>query len=136
MRKSKILLIEDTESISDELKDILGFEGYDVYLASNGQLGIDLAKKIIPDLILCDVMMPLKDGYQVFSEVKHVEELVDTPFIFLTAKAQNENLREGMIMGADDYITKPFDMDMLILAIQTRLNKEICLYKLKGLISE
>ena len=71
MHKSKILIIEDTQSIRDELRDILRFEGYEVITAENGQEGIDRAKEFLPDLILCDIMMPIKDGRQVFSEIKN-----------------------------------------------------------------
>jgi two-component system sensor histidine kinase/response regulator len=121
MKNSKILVIEDTQSIREELKDILGFEGMEVITAENGQEGIDRAKEYSPDLILCDIMMPIKDGYQVFNEIQHDVVLKDTPFLFISAKATTDNIRQGMILGADDYITKPFDIDLLINSIKTRL---------------
>jgi two-component system sensor histidine kinase/response regulator len=123
MKSSKILVIEDTQSILEEIKDILGFEGMEVITAKNGQEGIDRAKEYNPDLILCDIMMPVKDGYQVFNEIQHDVVLKDTPFLFLSAKATTDNIRQGMILGADDYITKPFDIDLLINSIKSRLAK-------------
>ena len=123
MKSSKILVIEDTQSIREELKEILGFEGMEVITAENGQEGIDRAKEYSPDLILCDIMMPIKDGFQVFNELQHDVVLKDTPFIFLTSKATTENVRQGMILGVDDYITKPLDIDLLIASIRTRLAK-------------
>jgi two-component system sensor histidine kinase/response regulator len=124
MSKEKILVIEDTQSIRDEIFDILSFEGMEVFIAENGQEGIDLANKCEPDLILCDIMMPVKDGYEVFNEVKHNADLKNTPFIFLTAKSTKDNIRQGMILGVDDYITKPFSIDLLLDSIKTRLKKE------------
>jgi two-component system sensor histidine kinase/response regulator len=123
MTSSKILVIEDTQSIREELQDILGFEGMEVIIAKNGQEGIDLAREYSPDLILCDIMMPIKDGFQVFNELQHDAVLKDTPFIFLSAKASPKNVRAGMILGADDYITKPFEIDLLISSIKSRLEK-------------
>lgn len=123
MQKSKILIVEDTESIRQELSDILGFEGFEVITAENGQEGIDRATEHSPDLILCDIMMPVKDGYQVFDEIQHNYNLKSIPFIFLTAKATQDNVRQGMILGADDYITKPFDIQQVINSINSRLEK-------------
>ena len=124
MRKYNILVIEDTRSIREEIRDILSFEGMQVFTAENGQEGIDKAKEHIPDLILCDIMMPVKDGFEVFDEIQNINKLKHTPFIFLTAKATIKNRREGMILGADDYIAKPFDIDLLIRSIKSRLYKE------------
>ncbi len=121
MKKCKILVIEDTKSIREELEEILTFEGMHPITAKSGQEGIDLAKANIPDLILCDIMMPEKDGYQVLDAIKNIKQLSTTPFIFLTAKSTTENRREGMISGVDDYITKPFDIDLLIKSIKSRL---------------
>jgi two-component system sensor histidine kinase/response regulator len=124
MRKYNILVIEDTKSIREELRDILTFEGMQVFTAENGQEGIDKAKEHLPDLILCDIMMPVKDGFEVFDDIQNIKNIKHTPFIFLTAKATIENRREGMILGADDYIAKPFDIDLLIKSIKSRLYKE------------
>ncbi len=124
MKKYTILVIEDTKSIREELKEILIFEGMIVFTAKNGQEGIFKAIEHLPDLILCDIMMPFKDGFEVFKEIKNIDNLEHTPFIFLTAKSTLENTREGMILGADDYITKPFDIELLIKSIKSRLDKE------------
>ena len=120
----KILVIEDTKSIRDEIQDILEFEGMEVSCAENGKEGCALAHTFQPDLILCDIMMPIKNGFEVFEEVKREPALRNTPFIFLTAKATTDNIRQGMILGADDYITKPFTIDSLIKSINSRLEKE------------
>lgn len=122
--KIKILVIEDTHGLREVIVDILTFEGMQVIEAENGQVGIDKAKEHLPDLILCDIMMPVKDGYQVFHELSHNNDFKHTPFIFLSAKTTAENVREGMILGADDYITKPFQSDLLISSIKSRLKKE------------
>lgn len=124
MRESIVLIIEDTKSIREELKEILIFEGMKVFTAENGQEGIFKAGACLPDLILCDIMMPFKDGFEVFEEIQKINTLKDTPFIFLSAKSTVENRREGMIQGADDYITKPFDIELLIKSIKSRLFKE------------
>jgi two-component system sensor histidine kinase/response regulator len=124
MKRAKILVIEDTKSIRDEIKDILEFEGMAVCCAENGKDGYEEAKAFKPDLILCDIMMPIRNGYEVFNDVNHNPTLKHTPFIFLTAKAAIDNIRQGMILGADDYITKPFTIDLLIKSINSRLEKE------------
>jgi two-component system sensor histidine kinase/response regulator len=124
MKEPKILVIEDTKRIREDIRDILTFEGMVVFTAKNGQEGIDKAKEQLPDLILCDIMMPKKDGLQVFAEIKDINKLKHTPFVFLTAKATIENRREGMILGADDYIIKPFNVDLLVKSIKGRLFKE------------
>ena len=122
--KSKILVIEDTHSLREVIVDILTFEGMQVIEAENGQVGIDKAKEHIPDLILCDIMMPIKNGYQVFDELSQNIDLKDIPFIFLSAKTNSENVLEGMVLGADDYITKPFESDLLISSIKNKLEKK------------
>ncbi len=122
--KIKILVIEDTHGLREVIVDILTFEGMQVIEAENGQVGIDKAKEHIPDLILCDIMMPIKDGYQVFDELSQNIDLKDIPFIFLSAKTNSENVLEGMVLGADDYITKPFESDLLISSIKNKLEKK------------
>jgi two-component system, sensor histidine kinase and response regulator len=124
MKPKKILVIEDTKSIRDEIKTCLEFEGMEVCSSENGDDGFEKAKIFKPDLILCDIMMPIKNGYEVFEAAKSEPALKHTPFIFLTAKATTDNIREGMILGADDYITKPFTMDSLIKSINSRMEKE------------
>lgn len=123
MEKAKILLVEDTESIREELRDILHFEGFEVITAENGQEGYECAINHLPDLILCDIMMPIKSGNECFEMLKRHDQLKNVPFIFLTAQATQNNVREGMNLGADDYITKPFNIDHIVNSINSRLKK-------------
>jgi len=119
----QILVIEDEESVRANILTILQFEDYEVIGAQNGLLGVELAKKYIPDLIICDIMMPEMDGYGVLHSLR--EDLVTQtiPFIFLTAKADRPDFRHGMELGADDYLTKPFTRDELLSAIKIRAEK-------------
>ncbi|HRE39752.1 MAG TPA: response regulator [Ignavibacteria bacterium] len=118
-----ILVIEDEEIIRETIQDILEEENYKVLTADNGKTGVELAKKEIPDFIICDVMMPELDGYGVINELKSDKSTSLIPFIFLTAKSQKGDLREGMALGADDYLIKPFTTDELLNVISTRLEK-------------
>jgi len=128
-----ILVIEDEEIIRETIQDILEEENYKVLTADNGKTGVELAKKEIPDFIICDVMMPELDGYGVINELKSDKSTYELksdkstsliPFIFLTAKSQKGDLREGMALGADDdYLIKPFTTDELLNVISTRLEK-------------
>ncbi|MBA4848885.1 response regulator [Emticicia sp. BO119] len=120
----KILLIEDNAEIRENTSEILELDGYEVLLAENGKVGVDLALKEIPDLIICDIMMPVLDGYGVLHLLSKQEKTATIPFIFLSAKAERTDLRKGMDMGADDYITKPFDDVELLSAIESRLRKK------------
>lgn len=119
----KILVIEDNNSIREEICTILGYEGFEVIDAGNGIKGIESAKTSFPDLILCDILMPGLNGYDVFKELQGSTETATIPFIFLTAKASKEEIRNGMKLGADDYITKPFVPEEIISAVNTRLEK-------------
>jgi CRP-like cAMP-binding protein/CheY-like chemotaxis protein len=120
----KVLIIEDNNDIRENIVEILELAGYTVFAANNGKTGVDLAVKNIPDIILCDIMMPELDGYGVLYMVNKQPELTAVPFIFLTAKAERTDLRKGMEMGADDYLTKPFDDMELLNAIESRLKKK------------
>ncbi|RKR83565.1 CRP-like cAMP-binding protein [Mucilaginibacter gracilis] len=120
----KILIIEDNNDIRDNVVEILQLAGYEVFEANNGKTGVDLATKSLPDLILCDIMMPELDGYGVLYMLGKTAETAAIPFIFLTAKAERLDLRKGMEMGADDYLTKPFDDMDLLNAIESRLKKK------------
>tara|TARA_B100000809_G_C14857191_1_gene430534 strand:- start:24 stop:398 length:375 start_codon:yes stop_codon:yes gene_type:complete len=124
MKEPKILVIEDTQIIRENLSLILSFEGMQVIAAADGQEGIDKAKEHLPDLILCDIMMPKKNGFEVFDEIKTDNAFKNTPFLFLTAKATFDDIEEGMKVGAEDYITKPFNIDLLIKTIKNRLDKK------------
>jgi DNA-binding response OmpR family regulator len=119
----KILLIEDNTEIRENMAEILTLASYEVHTAENGKEGVALAIKEKPDLILCDIMMPVLDGYGVLHMIQKNTELQYVPFIFLTAKSERNEIRKGMEMGADDYITKPFDGTELLNAIEARLRK-------------
>ena len=119
----KILIIEDNDAIRENIVEILGMANYEVYEADNGKLGVEMALKHLPDVILCDIMMPELDGYGVLYMLNKYAETSTIPFIFLTAKADHNDLRKGMEMGADDYLTKPFDDMELLNAIDVRLRK-------------
>ncbi len=123
MNKEKIVIIEDNEDLRENLQEILELSGYEVRSAENGKLGLKLLQSYIPDLIICDVMMPELDGYGVLKILNNDIQLAQVPFMFLTAKAQKEDLRKGMGLGAVDYITKPFDDAELLQAIEIRLKK-------------
>lgn len=117
----KVLIIEDEDFVRETISDILELEGYVPILAKNGKEGLDALVQLRPDLILCDINMPIMDGYEVLETIKSNENLASIPFIFLTAKASNNDMRRGMEMGADDYIFKPFKANDLINAIGIRL---------------
>ncbi len=106
----KILVIEDSKSLQKQINSFLSIEGFQVYEATSGQEGLNLAEKYSPSLIICDIMMPGIDGYEVLKKLKHNRATSAIPFIFLTAKSCKEDIRYGMNIGADDYITKPFSL--------------------------
>lgn len=118
-----ILLIEDNKEMRENIAEILELANYRVITAPNGKLGVELAGKEIPDLILCDIMMPELDGYGVLYMLSKKPETAAIPFIFLTAKTEKTDIRKGMSMGADDYLTKPFEEMELLNAIEVRLKK-------------
>lgn len=126
----KILLIEDNPEINENTSEILELAGYQVVSAQNGKIGVDLAQKEKPDLIICDIMMPELDGYGVLHILSKKTETSNIPFIFLTAKTEKTDIRKGMNLGADDYLTKPFDDTDLLNAIEARLRKASMLQKL------
>lgn len=117
----KILLIEDNEDIRNNTAEILELYNYDVVVAENGKLGVIKAMENKPDLIICDIMMPELDGYDVLHAIQRNETMKNTPFIFLTAKSERNDFRKGMEMGANDYITKPFGGAELLDAVNSRL---------------
>lgn len=119
----KILLIEDNVDVRENTAEILQLSGFEVTTAENGKVGVEKAALVKPDLIICDIMMPVLDGYGVLHMLSRNNETANIPFIFLTAKAERSDLRKGMEMGADDYITKPFDDVELLNAIERRLKK-------------
>ena len=119
----RILLIEDNHEIRENTAEILELDGYEVITAENGKIGVELASSSKPDLIICDIMMPVLDGYSVLHLLTKNPDTENIPFIFLTAKADRQDFRKGMEMGADDYITKPFDDVDLLNAIESRFKK-------------
>jgi DNA-binding response OmpR family regulator len=120
---TKIVLVEDNNEIRENTSEILEMANYHVASAANGKEGYELAVKEKPDLIVCDIMMPVLDGYGLLHLINKNENLKSTPFIFLTAKTERSDFRKGMEMGADDYITKPFTDIELLNAIESRLQK-------------
>jgi CRP-like cAMP-binding protein/CheY-like chemotaxis protein len=119
----KILIIEDNEDIRENLAEILELAGYEAHMAENGKIGVEKAEKELPDLILCDVMMPVLDGFGTLSILNKKPQTADIPFIFLTAKSEKADFRYGMNLGADDYITKPFESNELLSVVEMRLKK-------------
>jgi len=117
----KILVIEDEPEMRRNLVTILRLEKFQPLAAENGQQGLEIVRKEKPDLILCDVMMPELDGYGVLRALRKDSETMNIPFIFLTAKGEKADLRSGMNLGADDYLTKPVDKADLLNAIVVRL---------------
>ena len=119
----KILVIEDEPEMRRNLTTILRLEKFQPLAAENGRVGLEMARNEKPDFIICDVMMPELDGYGVLRSLQADAKLALIPFIFLTAKGEKDDLRSGMNLGADDYLTKPVGIDDLVLAIEARLNR-------------
>jgi CheY-like chemotaxis protein/CRP-like cAMP-binding protein len=124
-----LLLIEDNKEMRENISEILELAGYTVIAAENGKAGVEKAQKEKPDLIICDIMMPVLDGYGVLHLLAKSRDTANIPFIFLSAKAERSDFRKGMEMGADDYVTKPFDDIELLNAIESRLKKSELLKK-------
>jgi DNA-binding NarL/FixJ family response regulator len=120
---ASLLLIEDEPAMRDNLMTILTLEGFRVTPAASGEEGLLQARASLPDLVLCDVTMPGLDGYDVLREFRRDALLADTPFLFLTAHNLPADMRRGMNEGADDYITKPFEVEDLLSAIRARLDR-------------
>jgi len=119
----KILVIEDEPEMRRNITTLLRYHDYEPIAAANGRLGVEAARRESPDLILCDVMMPELDGHGVLQALQTDATLARIPFIFLTAKGEKEDLRSGMNLGADDYLTKPVANADLVAAIETRLRR-------------
>lgn len=120
----KILVIEDEVNIRENIQELLEAKGYNVRSAANGKQGILDAIDFRPHLILCDIMMPKMDGFKVLEYIRKTSIVQNTPFIFLTAKIDRTDIRQGMELGADDYLTKPFSSKDLVAAIEARLKKQ------------
>lgn len=130
MKKKKILVIDDFIPLLEEVAEFLSFEGYQTYSAKDGTEGVQMAIQYIPDLIICDIEMPKMNGYEVFKTLEKIPATASIPFIFLTAKAQVEDFKSGLQLGVDDYITKPLELDYLLMSISKRLNKHERLKKM------
>lgn len=125
----RILLIDDNKDVRENTAEILELANYEVATAENGKIGVEMAKEFRPDVVVCDIMMPEMDGYGVLEVLSKNSSTASTPFIFLTAKTEREDMRLGMNMGADDYLTKPFEDKELLEAIACRLQKNDFLRK-------
>ncbi|NEO26302.1 MAG: response regulator, partial [Kamptonema sp. SIO4C4] len=120
---TKILIVEDDELVRENIFDLLEAEGFEVMAAEDGQQGLDLAIATTPDLILCDVMMPRLNGYEVLNSIRNNPLTAATPLILLTARTAKEDFRTGMQLGAEDFLTKPCSRVDLVTAISTQLQK-------------
>ena len=120
---NKILIIEDTADVRHNIQEILELENFHTIVAENGEIGVALAIKECPDLIISDIMMPAMDGYQVLAALRNYPETAITPFIFLTAQSVHQDRRQGMELGANDYLTKPFTGDELLKAVRIQLER-------------
>ncbi len=125
----KVLLIEDDKDVRENTADILELANYQVVTAENGFCGVQKAKQHVPDIVVCDIMMPRMDGYEVLEVLQENNNTAGIPFIFLTAKTSRSDMRFGMNLGADDYVTKPFEEKELLEAIECRLKKNEFLKK-------
>lgn len=117
----KVLLIEDDSILRENTAELLELSEFEVITASNGKKGVNIAKQVLPDVIICDIMMPELDGYDVLQQLGEDPSTKHIPFIFLSAKTERKDIRKGMNLGADDYLTKPFEESELISAIESRL---------------
>ncbi|MBC6112845.1 response regulator [Pedobacter fastidiosus] len=120
----KVLIIEDNDDIRESTAEVLDLAGYETFTAKHGKVGVEMALKHLPDVILCDIMMPELDGYGVLYLLNKNPKTANIPFIFITAKTERADMRKGMEMGADDYLTKPFDDLELFKAIESRFKKK------------
>ncbi|WGK64010.1 response regulator [Croceiramulus getboli] len=126
----RILIIEDDTALRENIAELLELSGYQTLTAANGTLGVDQALRHQPNLIVCDIMMPEMDGYQVLEVLSHDANTQHIPFIFLSARTEHAEIRKGMDLGADDYLTKPFEEEELLSAIRSRLAKAHLLEKM------
>jgi len=137
----KILLIEDNIEVRENTAEILELAGYEMLTAEDGKEGVRVAKSQLPDLVICDIMMPGLDGYGVLHILSRNAAISLIPFVFLTAKADKPDIRKVMNLGADDYITKPFEETELLDAIESRIKKNdffkvsSSVYMIEGMVS-
>lgn len=120
----KILVIEDEQGIRENIQELLEAKGFNVRTAANGKLGLHEAQDFLPHLVICDVMMPKMDGFKLLEMVRKTPSIQNVPFIFLTARIDKTDIRKGMELGADDFLTKPFTYKELLSAVETRLKRQ------------
>jgi len=118
-----VLIIEDNLAIRENMAEMLELEGYKVFVASNGEKGKALARKKLPDIILCDIMMPEINGHEVFNQLKQDSTTADIPFIFVSAKVEKKEIQAGLDIGANGYVGKPFSLKVLIKKLKRCLSK-------------
>ena len=123
----KILIVEDTLTIREEINDILVMEGYTVFEAENGSIGFEIALKKHPDLIISDILMPKLNGFEMYKKLQNNKTTKLIPLIFLSAKAEKSDIRAGMNLGAEDYLTKPIDVEDLLNTVKIKIDKKILL---------
>ncbi|MDI5893582.1 response regulator [Flavobacterium algoritolerans] len=123
MNKNKILLVDDELNLRETISELLNYENYDVRTACNGQDALDLLEYWVPDLIICDIMMPVMDGSKFHEIIKEIHSLNSIPFIFLTAKKENNLMRKCLLDGVDDFISKPFKVKELISIVQSKIER-------------
>lgn len=121
----KILIVEDTIAIREEVFDILTMEGYEVFQAENGKIGFEMALKENPDLIISDILMPEINGFEMFKQLQKEDKTQSIPLIFLSAKGEKKDIRAGMNLGAEDYLTKPIHINDLISAVDNKIKKKL-----------
>lgn len=140
MTKAKLLIVEDDHDLLNGLRDIFELDDYAVLTAENGKKALELLARHAeepPDLIVSDVMMPQMDGYELLRQVRLNERWVTIPFIFLSARGEKRDIHQGRFLGVDDYMTKPFDADDLLVAVQTRLQRHRAIHQAQmGMISD
>jgi len=120
----KIVIIEDEKILRENIATFLNMENYETFVAEDGEKGVSLVREMNPDLVICDISMPVMDGYEVYTKLKEDSNTEMIPFIFTTAKTQKWEIRKGMELGADDYLTKPFSFDELINSVKARIDKQ------------
>jgi|TARA_B110000027_G_scaffold78575_1_gene83627 signal transduction histidine kinase len=123
----KILIVEDTLTIREEIHDILVMEGYTVFEAENGSIGFEIALKKYPDLIISDILMPKLNGFEMYKKLQNNKTTKLIPLIFLSAKAEKSDIRAGMNLGAEDYLTKPIDVEDLLNTVKIKIDKKLLL---------
>ena len=119
----KILIIEDDMVLRENTAEFIKGQNFEVFIAEDGLVGVQQTLKHLPDLILCDISMPNMNGYDFYKTIKQIKSTATIPLVFFSTRTANEDIRAGMQLGADDYITKPFDFYELLKVINTRLNK-------------